>query len=1237
MSKINIIQNAIKELEGGSFQKLFDAYLYKKYNFNNIQTLGVQEGTNKTTKGTPDSFIVDETGKYILIMYGTVEADAYNKLKKDILSCYNQDRMKIDESKIAKIICAYSSTNISVDQIEELKKLISGIEIDLIGLSTISHDLLVNFPFLAADFLNIQVDTHQIFTRDEFIKVYDKNGMNAPLDMDFCYREEEKEALSTTTHSSQLVLVTGAAGVGKTRLVLEICRQFEDEGWIVLCVKNNGELLYNDMKYYTSDEGKYLLFIDDANQITSLEYILDYIITLPDKFDVKIVMTVRDYAKHRVKTIICKYMIPSEITINVLKDDEIKDILKNNLGILNNNYLDRIAQIAKGNARLAILAGKVAIENGYLAIQNATDIYASYYRRIIENEELSEDAINALFVVSLLGAIRYKESVIAQRILELVNINKECFIDLCHDLNEKELLDLYQDEVAKVSDQSLGNYIIEYILIEKKSILISQLLVIGFPEFKNKLVYALNTLIKLFNSNDTEKYIEAQVNISWNMAEDGKQEEYLKCFHVLNREKALAVIKQKIDRMKRVEVDILNFDIEGKKNYHNIESDDVAILCDFKYSEYYDEALQLLLLYYEKRPDLIMDFYFAFSDRMAFDVSSHNFDYEKEYKLVDYLWGCAKNGKNINITILLLHVLQELLKCSFRRTEATDNPRTFNMFHLYVVFTNGSKKLRSLIWQILSELYTDQTYMSLVSNIIASSHVSGLSPEEEKRFEEHNLRCIKELFFDKWDCLSFEQCKILRELEKHSHRLKIENKDFFARYTENKDFMIYYTLIQKHVIGRSWEEDEAKRKKQIKKMVKEYKDSDYISLFKICKMCEENNDSEDWSLRSGLDIVFLTLENEEKLYNDVVRLYLKSGAPYGYSADRIIVMLLKNGGLEMALNLVEEYEFPYKHNWQRLIWEFAPEEEINEEFTKRFVKFVEEEAVLDKPEFPNVTCLKKYKVFDLSVVKQISEVIIDCSLERENSVDKFFKYCYQSSTIDLILDLYADNWELLEKLYLLAFGRHFDFDGILLIELVKNNAAFWNQFTLKLKDNMHRTSYEHNVFESIWGLDNYKDLIQVACDNMLGDYFGFMVEDEGVAIFANSENTSDQIRQRKKQWIKEYIKYNFENEEKLRMIFNIIATIFPLDREEFLLEFVSYTKDIELFESIPLFSMSSSWSGSEVPLINKKIDFLGDLINVFGGIDLIDHRAYLKETKTSYEQYKQSVLIREFLEDNDIA
>ena len=67
MSRINEIQNKILELEGGAFQKLFDAYLYKKFKFNNIQTLGVQTGTNKPTIGVPDSYVYTENNKYILI------------------------------------------------------------------------------------------------------------------------------------------------------------------------------------------------------------------------------------------------------------------------------------------------------------------------------------------------------------------------------------------------------------------------------------------------------------------------------------------------------------------------------------------------------------------------------------------------------------------------------------------------------------------------------------------------------------------------------------------------------------------------------------------------------------------------------------------------------------------------------------------------------------------------------------------------------------------------------------------------------------------------------------------------------------------------------------------------------------------------------------------------------------------------------------------------------------------
>ena len=112
MNNVNSIQNAIMQLEGGAFQKLFDAYLYKKYKFNNIQTLGVQTGTNKPTKGTPDSYVLADDGKYILINYGTVSSQSAEKIRADILSCFDTTKLLLPKDKIKKIICGHCSTTI---------------------------------------------------------------------------------------------------------------------------------------------------------------------------------------------------------------------------------------------------------------------------------------------------------------------------------------------------------------------------------------------------------------------------------------------------------------------------------------------------------------------------------------------------------------------------------------------------------------------------------------------------------------------------------------------------------------------------------------------------------------------------------------------------------------------------------------------------------------------------------------------------------------------------------------------------------------------------------------------------------------------------------------------------------------------------------------------------------------------------------------------------------------------
>ena len=195
MSDINKVEKAIISLDGGSYQKLMDAYLMKKYQFSNIYPLGVQTGTNKPTKGTPDSYVECDNGQYILIMYGSVEAASFSKLKSDILSCFDKSKLSLPVEKIAKIICAYTSTNLHIEQLEELKNLVEGVKIELIGIGTVAHDIVLKYHFLATRFLNIPIDSGQVFDIKEFINQYDASGMNAPLGVEFVSREKEIDDL----------------------------------------------------------------------------------------------------------------------------------------------------------------------------------------------------------------------------------------------------------------------------------------------------------------------------------------------------------------------------------------------------------------------------------------------------------------------------------------------------------------------------------------------------------------------------------------------------------------------------------------------------------------------------------------------------------------------------------------------------------------------------------------------------------------------------------------------------------------------------------------------------------------------------------------------------------------------------------------------------------------------------------------------------------------------------------
>ena len=460
MSKFNEIEKAIKSLNGGTYQKLMDRYLYRKYNYSNIQCLGTQEGTDKTTKGIPDTYILTKDGKYILIMYGThigstSGLNTFNKIKVDIESCLQ----RFDDDTIHEIICCHNSSNLTVEQNQQLSGLFSNVKI--IGLNTIADDLFYRYPNLAKEFLGISVDTGQIMSAEDFIEDNNKSVYETPLDVTLLGRDEEKSELLTLINENDVVVVEGPSGVGKTKLSLEACMDFsKSNDYLFYIIKNRNQDIFDDLQAYFSDNRNYIILVDDANQLTDLTLVLELIKENSSTKNIKLILTVRDYAKYSTIAKVRDVVLPVEYSVKELEESVVKDIIKKNLNINNEFFLEQISKIAKGNIRLAYMAGISSKKEGQFAnIQNASEIFESYFKYAINDMTRNELMLMAIFAFVESFELTNPDSLVF-KLSQVKNTTSDSIKETCEKLHSAEIVDIYENLAAKFNDQNLTDYII---------------------------------------------------------------------------------------------------------------------------------------------------------------------------------------------------------------------------------------------------------------------------------------------------------------------------------------------------------------------------------------------------------------------------------------------------------------------------------------------------------------------------------------------------------------------------------------------------------------------------------------------------------------------------------------------------------------------------------------------------------------------------------------------------------
>jgi len=791
--------------------------------------------------------------------------------------------------------------------------------------------------------------------------------------------------------------------------------------------------LYDDIRSYTSDKKRYLLFIDDANFTSSLDYIFSRTQNPLNGSKIRIIITIRDYAKKHVFEVINKYFKFTTIDVPEFKRDELIDILKSDMKINDNEALDTIYEISKGNVRLALMAGSSLKKNGNVP----TDIFRTYYDFIISNEGLTKNELRVLFIVALIPNTEITGNDFAKKILKEFNIGVNEFDDICRDLNEKELIDIYLNKLVKINDQSFGDYLLRYILLDKKAMSIEHVLNFGFPENKSLIIYAIRTLLILFPNEETLNYIKSEIEIAWNNSDEDYHDQYLECFFQLLPVKSLVIIKQKFEKLGYESFNLSSINFEKEKNNGIIKNKYIEILSKFKNTQYYKEATELLCIIFSKRPDWAMDIYTSITNNMIFNTGSYRDDYSKELSIVKILKeNLVDKDTDGNGIILYIQIIKEFLKCRFDSVESTFVARTVTIASFGLSCTDGLRKIRELIWKSLSEIFSKFNYRNKEDfRILTTNYSSGIEKKYYIPIFEFDLICQKRYFFDDWKGMEIEKSVILSVLNKRSKRIGATFDKSLLVY-ENDPVIHMYELMSCGILGSKRAKRIETRNKSIKKLISNYSIEQYDNLFIALNRIEKLNiDNVSYGIGSSLGYMFSIIGNKIK-YVEVVKKYFLRGLPFnGFGSLQFSVIsgLLNQLDFKNSLDVLTE-NISNNNIWISNLFEIN--QKIDSFAISKIIEFFEEQSINDNPYVPELTKLENYFSFDKNLLRKICDIILNSKKCKTKLVNSFFRSIQNEEESNKLIRLFEGNYELLERLYMVESDIFFDYEGFVLENLI---------------------------------------------------------------------------------------------------------------------------------------------------------------------------------------------------------
>lgn len=1217
MASITDIKRRILELAPAPFQEFCDTLLVKK-GYGAVHGYGMKAGSGNTTSGNPDTYFRKDNGKYIFVAYTIQQSSIYSKLKEDIYKCLDSTKTGLDISDIEEIICCHTSSNLSAGDDQKLHEFCEakGIALTIWGLDEIANQVHNHYRFLAKNYLGLSIDTNQILSIDDFITQCDANGMSAPLNTVFQYREKEKAEITEALENNSVVIVTGKAGVGKTRLVLETIRSIAlTQGCKLLCVKNNNLGLYEDLVSATEQPDKYLFFIDDANELAELSQILAYTTKEYLGYKVKIIVTVRDYAKAKVVTAVKEYALSRMIEIPTFLDDEIKGFINDNLEIRNEDYVKQIVRIAEGNPRIAYMAGRLAVEKQNLsAIKDVSQLYNTYYEKYV-NSALGndKDLCFAAGILSVINAVVLNNMSVLQELLDNYGITSDDFKSQILQLAKLEVVEIQLDQVAALSDQCLANYMLYYVFFQRKIIPLSDVLETGYKHFRNGVIRTVNTILNLFESEETKTYCEQEILKVWDNYKNSHAlcfENFVKDFHVFRPEEAFLLAQMKIDGIRNEEFNICNVDFN--KNTFCHEESVLEFLGGYQFSDHMNYVMEILLNYSEKNDKTIVSGYKWLENYYGIDLTSYKYKYYTQKKISAYLYDAVSKG-NVIAMAIGFQWAKYALAYTFRPTEM-GRGNTIVFYNLELKNSEGVREYRQDCWGILITLATKEDWHDKAIMVL-DEYASHLQGEPDRDIVIGDIEYVEQLL-SALDCNRIIFLKVIQRLLSNGDKMNIKfDRKWSGKYT-GKEWELYQLLENDFVSsGLEYKDYEEKRTSQITEYGKSLLKSEIPSLIHSLNdiLSDIAIKHEAYNINQGIELIVQQFE-EERLHA-FVSAFVQLGNNISIRPWTVLKSLNKTSDSTSLLSYLKESNFPQKNDWMFGFFDTLSNEKTTPEMLEEFLQFLHSDSdkSLCSSPYRSLRILDKFISLEPKIYPIACSIIFEKRKYSSFIVEIYFELLFhdQIYSPQELLSLFQSDLDLLQEIYfyILKFGKLEDYAGTFLIEflllgetwLQKYSEVFWEHAINHIGHVYHR----NNI---LWKSDNFM---------MYFDYlFYHFMEEEMYRwkisyafkdVLTHTENDAI-VKQHLQEWLTHIIADNALL-DRIGIVFDIVCELSEDIRRDAIKTFLDNNSDFEEFEKLSLVPNHWSGSGSFVPAYQKQIDFLESLYPYVPGVKFLKHKA----------------------------